>query len=540
MEQDDQVEADPAAGDALSILRMRMKAHRERIQQGVGMSPSPTLEEDNEQEDDEEEEEDDSSSSSFEPSLSGSGAEGDNVSEVVVPTVSLELASENESPEDLSGYDADSLRRNLELAISTIRDLQKRLIACNRSIETLTFERNQLRREARRSRRGYERARSALFDWRKGHDNEKDLAIANEKLEAQRRVEEARTLLKRETEVSEATNAELSAAASRARQAESVALQKCVDLERELATTTTLLKESEKSTAMRLCAAERELGAALADSADARDAADASAAASLATAQSQRRLLRMLEDAKSTIAEREREARNLEKLVEESSRNETDARRLVETERKAWKDAAKATESAIKRERSRVALAERREREAVAKLEQLDESRNASRRAHLGARRALEKTRTMAETDVARAVDARRAAIDKIALLREKLDVSEKCRSAAANQLKCLRQQTKADRAEIAALKTKLEASEEKRGRYKQFLKTQMGCGGAVIMLKDSLVGDQNAPPPAVKRRHETEEPRSLLLDGIAEAAVARIRSKQPPSVPTRQQRLTS
>jgi DNA repair exonuclease SbcCD ATPase subunit len=69
------------------------------------------------------------------------------------PMKSVELA--------LDDFDVASLKRNLELAIATIREMQQRLVASNRAIETATAERNAARRDLARAERDVQRLAAA-------------------------------------------------------------------------------------------------------------------------------------------------------------------------------------------------------------------------------------------------------------------------------------------------------------------------------------------------------------------------------------------
>ena len=78
----------------------------------------------------------------------------------------------------LDDFDVASLKRNLELAIATIREMQQRLVASNRAIETATAERNAARRDLARAERDVQRLAAAANARARQHESERDLLAA--------------------------------------------------------------------------------------------------------------------------------------------------------------------------------------------------------------------------------------------------------------------------------------------------------------------------------------------------------------------------
>lgn len=384
------------------------------------------------------------------------------------------LGGEVYSLEYLEQYDAASLRRNLEVAISTIRELQKRLIGSNRHIERLTFERNQLRRESQRSQRGLERSKLALVDIQRAHEAEKALAIANAKLLAEKRLEEERStlqsMLDRERSSFAESSAELSNATSQARDGRDQAERRARDLERELAATSAVFKEARQSTTCQLSEVERMLGAERVRAQSALSAIDASEAAFAAQKE---RTMRIESERTSLVARVTAQNDTIEKCrasLSIANENEQVAHRMLQIQRKEHAQAVLRMRAEIMTERNRATAADRLRGNAEEDLANVNTARDKSTRAHLGARRALEKYRSKAELDVSRAVDARREALDKVAYLEDKLRISEQCRSAAATQLKRLRYQAQEHAAVVDALQTKFLATDALRLKHKHHL----------------------------------------------------------------------
>ena len=178
------------------------------------------------------------------------------------PMKSVELA--------LDDFDVASLKRNLELAIATIREMQQRLVASNRAIETATAERNAARRDLARAERDVQRLAAAANARARQHESERDLLAARhaserrESLERQRaeHAQELNAQLAESQAAQEAQSREIAALAADLRTAQGK--ERGVSELREKLSRAEALNSSAKERIAALETAEVDLGKALA------------------------------------------------------------------------------------------------------------------------------------------------------------------------------------------------------------------------------------------------------------------------------------
>ena len=190
------------------------------------------------------------------------------------PMKSVELA--------LDDFDVASLKRNLELAIATIREMQQRLVASNRAIETATAERNAARRDLARAERDVQRLAAAANARARQHESERDLLAARhaserrESLERQRaeHAQELNAQLAESQAAQEAQSREIAALAADLRTAQGK--ERGVSELREKLSRAEALNSSQKERIRTLETAEVDLGKALAAKQSALEAQQAS------------------------------------------------------------------------------------------------------------------------------------------------------------------------------------------------------------------------------------------------------------------------
>ena len=179
----------------------------------------------------------------------------------------------------LDDFDVASLERNLELAIATIREMQQRLVASNRAIETATAE---TERGSKRLARA-ERAEISKAPTRaRQHESERDLLAARHASERRESLERQRAEHAQELNAQLAESQAAQEAQSREIAALAADLRDCARKERgvselrEKLSRAEALNSSQKERIRTLETAEVDLGKALAAKQSALEAQQAS------------------------------------------------------------------------------------------------------------------------------------------------------------------------------------------------------------------------------------------------------------------------
>lgn len=341
----------------------------------------------------------------------------------------------------LDDFDVASLKRNLELAIATIREMQQRLVASNRAIETATAERNAARRDLARAERDVQRLAAAANARARQHESERDLLAARhgserrESLERQRaeHAQELNAQLAESQAAQEAQSREIAALAADLRVARGE--ERGNSELRERLSRAEALNSSAQERIATLESAEVDLGKAL--------AAKQSALENQQLARDQAQQATDARNAESRRADRAEQ--NVNEL--KSQKDALDRDLMMLRAEAQLRDAAQKSltqENVVHREKATEAM----EKGVLLQKDLAKLSRNykQSQSAHKGARHALERARAMTDKDVAGLLTSRKQALADLAAMKDKLRQEVRCRSAAVAQLKEAREQRDADR----------------------------------------------------------------------------------------------
>ena len=200
----------------------------------------------------------------------------------------------------------------------------------------------------------------------------------------------------------------------------------------------------------------------------------------------------------------------------------------TERQRAAERDALLAERAAA---RNRATAAERKLAAAERRVDDLGRRVEHEARAHLGARHALERSKRATEGDVSLAVSRRRAALDDVDRLRERLAVEVKCRASAASQLKELRAQRDADRSQRdrdAADARKLEIKYKKLKAEVEEHRRQRDAAGLDASLATSRGAARSRSPPP----RAVSKVRRAALQNLSGAPLGVRRAKAPDQTP--------
>jgi len=482
----------PPKEDPLASLRQRMAEKRAEID--ANLSPSARARNGF---DDDDDVNDDAAADAFPPQPPPPVS-------TEPPMKSVELA--------LDDFDVASLKRNLELAIATIREMQQRLVASNRAIETATAERNAARRDLARAERDVQRLAAAANARARQHESERDLLAARhaserrESLERQRaeHAQELNAQLAESQAAQEAQSREIAALAADLRTAQGK--ERGVSELREKLSRAEALNSSAKERIAALETAEVDLGKALAAKQNALEAQQLARSQCEQANQKKDEECARADRAEQCVDQLKIKCSNLDRDV---AALRADAQIRDAAQKSFQADCARERDALTQMhgaERERAVDAEKREKRLQKDLAKLSKDHARSQSAHKGARHALERARAMTEQDVAGLLASRREAVTDLAAMRDRLRQEVRCRSAAVAQLKEAREQRDADRIALVRAKEAAAAVALERDRLKRQVAAHKRAARSAASTPRSLAdvpprGRFPASSPVVNRR---------------------------------------